>query len=105
MKSQILHELKNLSSRMSHIEEKVQEIDQKKSPARSTATASSRNMDEDLEDDLVLPSMANLQASSRIQSEVDARIKELQHISDKGKCKSQRGGGETVFVKHEVPWP
>ena len=103
--SQILHELKNLSSRMSHIEEKVQEIDQEKSPARSTATASSRNMDEDLEDDLVLPSTVNLQASSRIQSEVEARIKELQHISDKGKCKSQRGGGETVFVKHEVPWP
>ena len=58
-------------------------------------------MDEDLEDDLVLPSMA----SSRIQSEVDTRIKELQQISDKGKCKSQQGGGETVFVKHEVPWP
>ena len=62
-------------------------------------------MDEDLEDDLVLPSMANLQASNRIQSEVDARIKELQQISDKGKCKSQGGGSETVFVKHEVPGP
>ena len=30
--SQILHELKTLSSRMSQIEEKIHEIDEKKSP-------------------------------------------------------------------------
>ena len=102
---QILHELKNLSSRMSQIKDKVQEIDDKRSPARSTATVSSRRRGDDLEDELILPSMANLQSSQRIQSEVDARIKELQQISDKGKYKSQRGGSETVFVKQEVPWP
>ena len=100
--SQILHELKNVSSRMSKTEDKVQEINEKRSPARSTATASSKSRDDDLDDGLVLPSMASLQLSNRIQSEVDARIKELQQISDKGKCKSQRGGSETVFVKHEV---
>ena len=26
-------------------------------------------------------------------------------ISQKGKCKSQHGGSETVFVKKEIPWP
>ena len=26
-------------------------------------------------------------------------------ISQKGKCKSQRGGSETAFVKNEIPWP
>ena len=103
--SQILHELKNLSSRMAKIEDKVQEFDDKRSPARSTATVCSKSRDDDLDDDLVLPSMASLQSSKRIQSEVDARIKELQQISDKGKCKSQRGGSETVFVEHNVPWP
>ena len=90
---------------MSKTEDKVQEIDEKRSPARSIAKASSKRREEGLDDDLVLPSMASLQSTNRIQSEVDARIKELQQISDKGKCKSQRGGSETVFVKHEVPWP
>ena len=26
-------------------------------------------------------------------------------LSQKGKCKSQCGGSETVFVKKEIPWP
>ena len=26
-------------------------------------------------------------------------------ITEKGKCKSQRGDNETGFVKQEVPWP
>ena len=90
---------------MSKIKDKVQQIGDKRSPAQSTVTVSSHRTADDLDEDIVLPSMSNLQASSRIPYEVDARIKELQQISDKGKCKSQRGGNETVFVKQEVSWP
>ena len=103
--TQILHELKNLSSRMATIEDRVQEWDDRRSPAKSTATGSTAGRTDDLEEDLVLPSITNWQGSSRMQAEVDSRIKELQKITEKGKCKSQRGGNETVFVKQEVPWP
>ena len=102
---QILHELKNLSSRMSKMEDKVQRMDDIRSPARSTTTSSSTTRADDVEEDLVLPSISNLQTSTRIQAEVDSRIRELQKISDQGKYKSQRGGSQTVLVKHEVAWP
>ena len=102
--TQILYELKNLSSRMATIEDKVQEMDDRRSPAKSTATGSTAGRTDDLDEDLVLPSITNLQASNRIQAEVDSRIKKLQKITEKGKCKSQRGGSETVFVKQQVPW-
>ena len=80
---QILHELKNLSSRMTTIEDKVQQLDHTRSPARSSTTEGSTTRDDDLEEDLVLPSISNLQASMRIQAEVDSRIRELQKISEK----------------------
>ena len=63
---QILHELKNLSSRMTTIEDKVQQMDDTRSLARSTTTESSTTRVDDLEEDLVLPSISNLQASTRI---------------------------------------
>ena len=68
-------------------------------------TPSSSRLQDTTDDELVLPSLDNLRSSSRIQAEVDARIKEVQKLSDKGKCKSQRGGSETVFFKHDIQWP
>ena len=56
---QILHELKNLSSRMTKMEDKVQRMDDIRSPARSTTTNSSTTRADDVEEDLVLPSISN----------------------------------------------
>ena len=37
---------------------------------------------------------------------MDERLRHLAHLStDQGKLKSQRGGGENIFVKKQVPWP
>ena len=59
-----------------------------------------------MEDDLVLPTLATLRQSRSIQDQVDTRIRELQAVDkEKGKFKSQRGGSETIWVKHEIAWP
>ena len=54
---------------------------------------------------MVMPSISKLQRLSHIQDQVGAWIKELQTAAEKGKCQSQKGGSETVFVKHEILWP
>ena len=51
------------------------------------------------EEECLMPTMQVL-PSKQIKNQVDARIRDLQ---DKGKFKSERGGHETVLVKHEVP--
>ena len=103
--SLILHELKTLSSRMTQMESKVQSLEVNRSPSTSASGRSlvssvcSRRPHEDPEEDLILPSLNNLHTSRDIQEQVDARIRDLQTATDKGKLKSQRGGSETVFVK------
>ena len=58
-----------------------------------------------IDDDLVLPTLATLRQSRSIQDQVDSRIRELQAVDkEKGKFKSQRGGSETSWVKHEIAW-
>ena len=109
--SLILKELKNLSSRMSQMEDKVVSLEGNRSPSgtsngRSPASSiSSRGHQEDQDEDLILPSLHSLRTSREIQDQVDARIRDLQTAPEKGKLKSQRGGSETVYVKREIPWP
>ena len=109
--SLILKELKNLTSRMSQMEDKVQSLEVSRSPSTSSrvrspaSSMSSRRPQEDQEEDLILPSLHSLRTSKDIQDQVDARIRDLQTATEKGKSKSQRGGSETVYVKREIPWP
>ena len=103
--AQILHELKNLNVRMTTMEQKVHSLDEQSSPARSSRSTASKDPADEQDEELILPMISSLRSSRRIQDEVDDRIKELQMLSHKGKCKSQRGGSETVFVKKEIPWP
>ena len=67
---------------MAMTEDTVQELDDRRSMAKNTATGSTLGRTDDLEEDLVLPSIMNLQVSNRIQAEVDSRIKELQKITE-----------------------
>ena len=53
----------------------------------------------------MVPSVAALQGSSHIQTEVDRCIRHLTDLNEAGKLKSQRGGSDTIFVKRQVPWP
>ena len=105
---QILAELKQLSGRMSKVEEKVDNQDKgqynsPKSVKSVASTASTRSQDNA---ELVLPSLNSLKSSRHLQSQVDQRLQELQAINMQGKFKSQRGGSsETVYCKKEVPWP
>ena len=53
----------------------------------------------------IIPSLSVLQSNSRIQDQVDQRLRQLTELKEAGKLKSQRGGNETVFVKKQVRWP
>ena len=123
--SQILAELHKLNGRIATVEEKVQtnaqklsnvipqahnvpvtqhqvaaEASNKRSRHSSSAGASIQSQD------VLIPSLSSLQTSQRIQAEVDERLRHLAHLStDQGKLKSQRWGGENIFVKKQVPWP
>ena len=104
---QILHELKQLSGRISKVEQKVDSqdkghFDSPKSVNSATSTASSSQVDADL----VLPTLTGLKNAKHLQTQVDQRLQELQAINMQGKFKSQRGGSsDTVWCKREVPWP
>ena len=102
---QILTELQALSGRMSKLEKKVN--DQDSAPSRMSTSSRSASLlnESDQEDDMVMPSLSSLKSSQAIQRQVDARIKQLQQTPEKGKFRSQRGGSDNVFVKHEVAWP
>ena len=98
----ILQELKNLSSRMTVMEQKVNDRD---SHIGSPSVRSSFSNHQEEDDEYVLPSISTLKQSKQIQKQVDDRVKQLQAMNEQGKFKSQRGGNETVYVKKEVPWP
>ena len=53
----------------------------------------------------IIPSLSVLQSNSRIQDQVDQRLRQLTELNEAGKLKSQRGGNEAVFVKKQVRWP
>ena len=103
---QILNELKNLSGRMSVMENRMETFSATtSSPARSSYSQKSspstqggstplpKDSASSSDEDLVLPTLATLRQSRSIQEQVDTRIKELQAVDkDKGKFKSQRGG-------------
>ena len=95
---QILAELKNLGGRMSAMEERMaskEATEVSKPTQQPSATASSPSPGQ--LDQMVVPTMAALQGSQSIQSEVD--------LNEAGKSKSQRGENEIVWVKRQVPWP
>ena len=85
----ILQELKNLSSRMTVMEQKVNDRD---SYVASPSVKSSINNSQEEDDDYVLPSISTLKQSKQIQKQVDDRVKQLQAMNEQGKFKSQRGG-------------
>ena len=105
----ILQELKSLSGRMAAVEEKVNKQEPissaKYSPASSVASQQPEEDDNNDDIDLILPSIQSLKQSRSMQQQVDARIQQLQQLNEQGKFKSKRGGGETIWVKREVPWP
>ena len=105
MSTNILQELQSFSGRMSKIEEKVNNQQQPASTVESPDTSQTSSNTSDPELDLMIPMMDVLKKSTTIQAAVDNRLKELSSLLEKGKFKSQRGGSETVCVKHEVPWP
>ena len=86
----ILQELKNLSSRMTVMEQKVNDRD---SCMVSSSVKSSVSNPQEEDDEYVLPSISTLKQSKQIQKQVDDRVKQLQAMNEQGKFKSQRGGG------------
>ena len=101
---QILTELKNLSGRIQEVEKRVEQQETSKGATASTDlpphTAPKPSGDE-----AILPTVATLRRSADVQREVDARLQELRTLNEQGKFRSQRGGSDTVYCKHEVPWP
>ena len=87
----ILQELKNLSSRMTVMEQKVNDRD---SCLASPSIKSSVSNPQEEDDEYVLPSISTLKQSKQIQRQVDDRVKQLQAMNEQGKFKSQRGGGK-----------
>ena len=105
MSAKILQELQSLSGRMSKIEDRVNNQQQPAPAVASPARSHTSNNTSDPDPDLMIPMMDALKKSTTIQAAVDNRLKELSTLADKGKFKSQMGGSETVWVKHEIPWP
>ena len=56
-------------------------------------------------DQVVIPTLATIQGSQHIQTEVDKLLRQLVDLNKSGKSKSQRGGNEIVWVKRQVTWP
>ena len=104
---QILAELKSLGGRMTAMEDKIanQEATEKKQPAHQASGGASSSTTPAQLEQMVVPMVSALQGSQQIQSEVDQRIRQLVELNEAGKCKSQRGGNEIVWVKRQVPWP
>ena len=101
---QILAELKSLGGRMSMMEEKMASRDAKDattSVQQSTAAATGGTttaVQAEIHstsqlDQVVVPTLATLQGSQHIQTEVDKRLRQLVDLNESGKSKSQRGGG------------
>ena len=91
---QILNELKNLSGRMSAMEERVDKVENPVLPAVTSVTQVPDNPTvEKVTPDGVIPSLEILRKSGALQTKVDERIRELQSLHPQGKFRSQRGGG------------
>ena len=71
----------------------------------TTATAQAEIHSTSQLDQVVIPTLATLQGSQHIQTEVDKRLRQLVNLNESGKSKSQRGGNKIVWVKRQVPWP
>ena len=97
---QILAELKSLEDRMARSEQ--QEVEQR-SNASGTQAAAAPTSDSSRLEQVVVPSVAALQGSSHIESEVDRRIRHLTYLNEAGKLKSQRGESDIILVKRQVP--
>ena len=113
---QILAELKSLGGRMSMMEEKMASRDARDATASiqqataaatggTTATVQAEIHSTSQLDQVVIPTLATLQGSQHIQTEVDKRLRQLGDLNESGKSKSQRGVNEIVWVKRQVPWP
>ena len=99
----ILQELKNLSSRMMVMEQKVNDKD---SYMTSPSVKSSVSNPQEEDDEYVLPSISTLKQSKQIQKQVDDRVKQLEAMNEQGKFKSQRGGGMKLYMsKKRYPGP
>ena len=72
----------------------------------SPVASSSQELDSsDTEDDAIIPTMQFLKSLHKIQQAVDHRLQQLASLNEKGTLKSQRGGGDQITVKCQVPWP
>ena len=92
----ILQELKNLSSRMTVMEQKVNDRD---SCLVSPSIKSSVSNRQEEDDEYVLPSISTLKQSKQIQRQVDDRVKQLQAMNEQGKFKSQGGERNCICQK------
>ena len=108
----ILQALEAVSSRLSAIEHRIERTEERldASPAqvglsKSPGQASTSTNDDTWNQDTVVPSLQALKNSQLTQQQVDERLLELSKINERGTCKSQRGGSDTVWVKHQTPWP
>ena len=101
---QILTELKHLSGRIQEVEKKVEQQDVSKASSAHVGTLP-QSASKPPADEVILPTAATLRRSVEVQREGDARLQELRSLNKQGKFKSQRGGSDSVYCKHELPWP
>ena len=101
---QILTELKHLSGHIQEVEKKVEQQDVN-TRSSANATLPPQTVAKSPAEEVILPTAVALRRSVDVQREVDARLQELRTLNEQGKFKSQRGGSDTVYCKHEVPWP
>ena len=113
---QILAALKSLDGRMSMMEEKMasreakdasipmQQLSAVVTDGTSTSAPTNGHSMTQL-DQVVVQTLATLQGSHHIQTEVDKRLRQLVDLNESGKSRSQRGGNEIVWVKRQISWP
>ena len=90
----ILEQLQRPNDHMTVMEEKVAKVPVSY-PCPSHVTAQSASTDEE-NDNLILPSIASLKRSRKIQDQVDERIKQLQQLNKKARS-NHRGVGLKMY--------
>ena len=116
MSQTIVNALSAVSSRLEAIERRIdkqeEQIQGKLGSGTATVAspvASSSHTQElevsDAEDDVIIPTMKFLKSSHNIQQAVNQRLQQLASLNEKGMLKSQRGEGDQIMVKCQVPWP
>ena len=110
----IISALQAVSSRLSAIEQRIEREGGEAAPAQTgsqqthteaSTSAVSDPWKADKGQDTVVPSIQALRSSQLIQRQVDERLQQLTQINERGTFNSQRGGTDTVWVKHQTPWP